>query len=96
MVCTCPVPAALDAAALGRVLGLEPADLARTLGECSGASFALDLLRTGDPQLLAAGVRRYLVKDVGAVRAVAAELGVDLGTLGELAAWVEQDPASDG
>jgi 3-hydroxyisobutyrate dehydrogenase-like beta-hydroxyacid dehydrogenase len=82
---------AVDAARLGRSLGIEPADLARIIGECSGASFALDLFRSRDPELAANGARHYLAKDVNAVRKVADDLGVDLGDLGQQANWVFGD-----
>jgi 3-hydroxyisobutyrate dehydrogenase-like beta-hydroxyacid dehydrogenase len=82
---------AVQAARLGRVFGFEPADLARIVGACSGASFALDLFRTRDPEALASGAKHYLVKDVDAVRIVADEGGIDLGELGRLAEWVYAD-----
>jgi 3-hydroxyisobutyrate dehydrogenase-like beta-hydroxyacid dehydrogenase len=80
-----------EAARLGRSLGIEPPELSRVVGECSGASFALGLLQTREPEATVAGARRYLVKDVEAIRATAEELGADLGRLGELAGWVYED-----
>jgi len=88
LVFTVNLQTALRAAALGESMGVPPAELARVLGECSGASFAIDLFRHGDPVALAAGARPYLVKDVSTIRDVAAEQGIDLGALGELAEWV--------
>jgi 3-hydroxyisobutyrate dehydrogenase-like beta-hydroxyacid dehydrogenase len=83
--------AALDAAELGRSLGIEPAELARVLGECSGASFALDLLRAAPPEVWSTSVRRYLAKDVAVIQDVATQSGIDLGELGSRAAWVIAD-----
>jgi 3-hydroxyisobutyrate dehydrogenase-like beta-hydroxyacid dehydrogenase len=81
---------ALAAAALGESMGIAPAELSRVVAECSGGSFALDLLRHVAPQQIEAGARPYLVKDVGAIRAVAAAQGISLGDLGELANWVDE------
>ena len=84
---------ALEAARLGRSLGVDPVDLARAIATCSGNSYALALLRLRPADALAAGARPYLVKDVAVVREVADGLGIDLGLLGELATWVDRpDP----
>jgi 3-hydroxyisobutyrate dehydrogenase len=83
--------AALDAAELGRSLGIEPAELARVLAECSGASFALDLLQAAPPEAWSTSVRRYLAKDVAVIQDVATQSGIDLGELGSRAAWVFAD-----
>jgi 3-hydroxyisobutyrate dehydrogenase-like beta-hydroxyacid dehydrogenase len=81
---------ALEGARLAQSMGVAPADLARVLGHCSGDSFALRLFTGGgDPEQLAMGALPYLAKDVGVVREVAGPMGVDLGLLGQLAAWVE-------
>jgi 3-hydroxyisobutyrate dehydrogenase-like beta-hydroxyacid dehydrogenase len=79
---------ALAAAALGESMGVPPSELARVLSDCSGQSFALDLLQHVAPEALQGGARHYLVKDVTTIRAVADEQGIDLGLLGDLANWV--------
>ena len=79
---------ALAAAALGESMGVAAAELSRVVSECSGGSFAIDLLRHVAPESLAGGARHYLVKDVSTIRAVAAEQGIELGVLGDLANWV--------
>lgn len=81
---------ALAAASLGEQLGLSPTDLATAIGACSGKSYATDLLCALDARHLVDDVRPYLSKDVTMVREVAAGLGLDLGLLGQLAAWVER------
>jgi 3-hydroxyisobutyrate dehydrogenase len=88
LVFTVNLQTALRAAALGESMGVPVAELARVLGECSGGSFAIDLLRHADPATLTTAARPYLVKDVSTIREVAAEQGIDLGPLGRLAEWV--------
>jgi 3-hydroxyisobutyrate dehydrogenase-like beta-hydroxyacid dehydrogenase len=83
--------AALAAAKLGESMGIAPAELARIVSECSGASFPMELFQRMSPGAMAIGARHYLVKDVTVIRDVAAELGIDLGELGELANWVFED-----
>jgi 3-hydroxyisobutyrate dehydrogenase-like beta-hydroxyacid dehydrogenase len=80
---------ALEAAGLGRSLGIEPAQLAGVLATCSGNSYAVALLGRVPPDALATSARPYLTKDVAVVRQVAEGLGIDLGLLGELAGWVD-------
>jgi 3-hydroxyisobutyrate dehydrogenase-like beta-hydroxyacid dehydrogenase len=79
---------AVRAAELASTMGIGPAALAQAVGQCSGASRAVDLLAERRVDQLMAGARPYLAKDVATVRSVARELGVDLGELGELAGWV--------
>jgi 3-hydroxyisobutyrate dehydrogenase-like beta-hydroxyacid dehydrogenase len=81
---------ALAAAALGESMGIAASELARVVAECSGRSFAVDLLQHRVPQQLEAGARPYLVKDVDAIREVATAQGISLGDLGELANWVDE------
>jgi 3-hydroxyisobutyrate dehydrogenase-like beta-hydroxyacid dehydrogenase len=82
---------ALQAAALGESMGFAPADFARVISSCSGDSFAVRLLAGGaPPAVLTASARPFLVKDVGVIRQVASESGIDLGVLGELAGWVDE------
>jgi 3-hydroxyisobutyrate dehydrogenase-like beta-hydroxyacid dehydrogenase len=79
---------ALAAVALGESMGIASAELSRVVAECSGSSFAVNLMQHADPRQLEAGARHYLVKDVGLIREVAAAQGISLGELGELANWV--------
>jgi len=81
---------AMAAAALGESLGIAPAELARVISECSGDSFAVRRFALAPPAALERGAKPYLVKDVAVIRDVAAELGLDLGQLGEVAAWVDE------
>jgi 3-hydroxyisobutyrate dehydrogenase-like beta-hydroxyacid dehydrogenase len=75
----------VDAMRLVGELGVEPALAATALRHCSGASYALGIIEASGVAGVM-GAERYLVKDVATVRAVAAELGADLGLLGEVAA----------
>lgn len=80
---------AADAADLAEALGLDPASMASAISACSGDSGAIRLMQDMPVRATMGGARPYLVKDVSSVRAVASELGVDLGRLGELASWVD-------
>jgi 3-hydroxyisobutyrate dehydrogenase-like beta-hydroxyacid dehydrogenase len=92
LVFTANLDVALQAADLARSMGVEPADLARVLAHCSGDSFAMRQFTGGaDPAVLAEGARPYLAKDVAVVRDVTAAMNIDLGRLGELAAWVDDE-----
>ncbi len=91
LVFTVNLRTALAAAALGESMGVPATELSRVLSECSGGSFAINLFQHMAPQMMADGARHYLVKDVSTVRAVAAEQGIDLGELGDLANWVFED-----
>lgn len=75
--------------ALGESMGVERAGLVAALHHSSGHSFAIDLLAHGPFADVAGPAGPYLRKDVAAVRSAAAELGADLGRLGELARWVD-------
>jgi 3-hydroxyisobutyrate dehydrogenase-like beta-hydroxyacid dehydrogenase len=88
---TANLRSALAAARLGESMGIEPAELSRIVSECSGASFPMNLFQHMPPDVMATGARHYLVKDVSVIRAVAADLGIELGDLGELANWVFED-----
>ncbi|MCU4184056.1 NAD(P)-dependent oxidoreductase [Acidiferrimicrobium sp. IK] len=77
------------AAGIGQGLGIGPEALSRALRHCSGTSLPISMLELRPVDALVAGARPFLRKDVGTVRDVAAELGVDLGMLGELASWVD-------
>ena len=74
------------AQALGDALGVDRTLLADTLAHCSGASRAVAILGGRPFDLMEAGTRPYLEKDVTVVAGIAAELGVTLGKLGEVAA----------
>ena len=61
--------------------------LARTLHSCSGANYALDLVAgMGSAEALVSAVGHFVHKDVLIARDVAAELGVDLGTIAAVTA----------
>ncbi len=72
-------------------MGVPAPELSRVVSECSGDSFALRLFQQRAPADLATGVRRYLSKDLTTIHEVAGSLGLDLGRLGELAGWVDED-----
>lgn len=74
------------AQALGDALGIDRELLANTLANCSGASRAVALLGGRPFELMEAGTRPYLEKDVTVVAEIAEELGVTLGKLGDVAA----------
>lgn len=74
--------------ALGDALGIDRGALVAAVHECSGQSYALDLLARIPFEQIGAGAGPYLRKDVAAAREAAAELGVELGPLGDLARWV--------
>lgn len=91
---TVHVRVAIEAVALGDRMGIDRAVLASALGCCSASSRALSLLEQMSAADVVAGAGHYLAKDVKAVKATAAALGVDLGELGDLARWVL--PPSEG
>jgi 3-hydroxyisobutyrate dehydrogenase-like beta-hydroxyacid dehydrogenase len=75
-----------EAVELGQALGIDEQELAGALARCSGMSAVILLLSGGRPyHLLREGAGPFLAKDVAVVEDVAAELGLDLGVLGELA-----------
>jgi 3-hydroxyisobutyrate dehydrogenase-like beta-hydroxyacid dehydrogenase len=76
------------AAELGETLGVAPAQLARVIEQCSGASRALSLLQHLPAETMVDLARPFLAKDVAVVREVAHDLGVDLGLLDDVAGWV--------
>ncbi|MCU1346491.1 MAG: binding domain of 6-phosphogluconate dehydrogenase family protein [Acidimicrobiia bacterium] len=75
---------AIDVMRLAGDLGVEPALAATALRKCSGDSYAMGVIDAIGLSSLGSS-EPFLVKDVATVRAVAAELGVDLGLLGEVA-----------
>lgn len=79
--------------ALAASVGIDRAALARAVQRSSGQSYALDLLAFSPFEALAPAAGPFLRKDVAVVRSVAAELGADLGVLGDLARWVDDLPA---
>ena len=75
------VELAVEAARLASELGLDPAAMAQALHTCSGASYGLDLLGLmGSGEVLVQAAGRFVHKDVLVARAVADDLGADLGT----------------
>jgi len=77
-----------DVAVLAERLGLDPATTIAAITRSSGSSYALGAVAEfGSPAAAFDRVREFLGKDVGVVRGLAAELGVDLGRLGEIADW---------
>jgi 3-hydroxyisobutyrate dehydrogenase-like beta-hydroxyacid dehydrogenase len=79
--------------ALAESVGVDRVALAQAVQRSSGQSYALDLLAFSPFEALAPAAGPFLRKDVAVVRSVAAELGVDLGVLGDLARWVDDLPA---
>jgi 3-hydroxyisobutyrate dehydrogenase-like beta-hydroxyacid dehydrogenase len=87
---------AVEAVGLGAALDLPPTVLAEAVGQCSGASAAVAILARLPAEAVVPGARPYLVKDVQVINDVAAELGIDLGLLGDLAGWIGTEPGVDG
>lgn len=74
-----------EVARLAGAQGIDPGQAATAIQRSSGASFAMSLVEAmGSVDDLVANAGHYLHKDVTAVRAVAAELGLDLGELGHV------------
>jgi 3-hydroxyisobutyrate dehydrogenase-like beta-hydroxyacid dehydrogenase len=74
----------LDVMRLATSIGVDAALAAMALRKCSGDSYALGVIdRLGVGSVVQA--EPFLVKDVATVRVVAAELGADLGLLGQTA-----------
>ena len=82
---------AVEAARLAEAMSVTPSRLAATLATCSGNSFALALFQHLPPESTIETARPFLAKDVAVVREVAASMGLDLGLLGELSEWVNDD-----
>ena len=77
-----------DVADLSERLGLDPVPTMRAIATSSGASYALNAVAEfGGPAVALERVREFLDKDVSFVQGLAAELGVDLGRLGEIAEY---------
>ncbi len=77
-----------DLGGLAERLGLDPVTAMRAIAVSSGSSYALGAVAEfGGPDVAFERVGEFLGKDVSFVQALAAELGVDLGRLGEIAAW---------
>jgi 3-hydroxyisobutyrate dehydrogenase-like beta-hydroxyacid dehydrogenase len=74
---------------LGESMGAGRAGLVEALHHASGHSFALDQLAARPFDELGQLAGPYLRKDIASARQAAAEFGVDLGQLGELAGWVD-------
>ena len=77
-----------DVAVLSERLGLDPVPTMRAIATSSGASYALNAVAEfGGPAVALERVREFLDKDVSFVQGLAADLGVDLGRLGEIAEY---------
>jgi 3-hydroxyisobutyrate dehydrogenase-like beta-hydroxyacid dehydrogenase len=77
---------ACDAERIARELGIELTALAAVLHVSSGQSFALDMMAgLGGTEKAVGLAGHFLRKDVDAVKEAAAELGLDLGLLGQVA-----------
>jgi 3-hydroxyisobutyrate dehydrogenase-like beta-hydroxyacid dehydrogenase len=85
------VTLAAETLRLAESQGLDPRVAGEVLQKSSGASFAMGVLAGADLSARLKGLAHYLDKDADAARAAAAELGLDLGALGEAARyWGEQ------
>ena len=77
-----------DVVVLSERLGLDPVPTMRAIATSSGASYALNAVAEfGGPAVALERVREFLGKDVSFVQGLAADLGVDLGRLGEIAEY---------
>jgi 3-hydroxyisobutyrate dehydrogenase-like beta-hydroxyacid dehydrogenase len=82
-----------DVAVLSERLGLDPVPTMRAIAASSGASYALNAVAEfGGPAAALERVREFLDKDVNFVQGLAADLGVDLGRLGEIAEYWHPGP----
>jgi 3-hydroxyisobutyrate dehydrogenase len=81
------VQLAVEAGRLAEQLGVPAGTAIEAITHCSGTTRALGMaVGSPSPDAFRAGIRHFIGKDVGVVEAVAAELGVDLGLLGLVAA----------
>lgn len=86
------VALAAEAARLLRAFGMEPAQAFQAITQCSGNSAALSMAaQMGSTEALIAMAGDFVNKDVATASAVAAELGVDTGLLGDVAATVRNN-----
>jgi len=77
---------ACDTERVARELGIDLPVLVEIIHASSGQSYALDVLGPiGGAAAMIPAAGHYMRKDVDATKAVAAELGLDLGLLGEVA-----------
>lgn len=77
---------AFDTERVARALGIDLPVLVEILHASSGQSYALDVLGPiGGTEAMIPAAGHYMRKDVDATKAVAAELGLDLGLLGDVA-----------
>ena len=75
-----------EAERIGRALGADPVMLARVIQRSSGASYVMGLLeQLGSTDAFVGLAGHFIRKDVDVVNAVAADIGIDLGLLGEVA-----------
>ena len=74
-----------EAVRLGTEFGIDQQRLVNAVMQCSASSLALGLLADRPFSDFGDSIQRFLRKDVAVVDAVAAELGVDIGLLGDLA-----------
>jgi 3-hydroxyisobutyrate dehydrogenase-like beta-hydroxyacid dehydrogenase len=77
---------ACDTERVAAELGIPLAALVEIVHRSSGQSYALDALGAiGGADAMVAAAGHYMRKDVDATKAIAAELGIDLGLLGDVA-----------
>ena len=75
-----------EAERIGRALGADPVMLARVIQRSSGASYVMGLVeQMGSTEAFVGLAGHFIRKDVDVVNAVAADVGIDLGLLGEVA-----------
>jgi 3-hydroxyisobutyrate dehydrogenase-like beta-hydroxyacid dehydrogenase len=76
---------ALEAARLGEAFGLDAGEVAKALTRCSGGSAAIEILAGAKtPEVLLQRTGKFVHKDVAVAEQLAAELGIDLGVLGQV------------
>jgi 3-hydroxyisobutyrate dehydrogenase-like beta-hydroxyacid dehydrogenase len=79
------VELAIEAARLSEHFGIEPSLFAKTLHNCSGTSYGLDLIAAmGSSDALIEAAGRFIYKDVLVARTVAKELDVALGAFDDV------------
>lgn len=79
-----------DLERIAEAFGVDVRSAAAAIQRSSGSSFVMGLIEAmGSARTLAAAVGEYLAKDVEVVKAVAAELGIELGAIG---AAIESGP----
>lgn len=81
---------ALEAARVAEAFHIDVSEMARALGDCSGASYAVNLVAAMGSEALLQAAGPFVRKDVQVARLAAAEIGAPLGLLESVTqGWLE-------